>query len=132
MTRKVNGTPKAITIAEKRLLIAFTILTEETMNATLRCGKCGNDFVVTGCNIARAGMKCPVADCGFPNSILQMLENFYGSTLMKLIKQDVEFMHRAKVNDNYPYLLARTEQFVQAAIDAVVEFAAKKAKAEAA
>jgi hypothetical protein len=61
-----------------------------------------------------------------------MLENFYGSTLMKLIKQDVEFMHRAKVNDNYPYLLARTEQFVQAAIDAVVEFAAKKAKAEAA
>ena len=96
------------------------------MNATLRCGKCGHDTIVTGCNIARVTTKCPVLDCGFPNSLLQMLENFYGDAVItKELKKDIDAFNRAKVNDNYPYLLARVDAIIQAAIDKAAPLQAK-------
>jgi hypothetical protein len=96
------------------------------MNAILRCGKCGNDTVVTSCNLARVTMKCPVTGCGFPNSLLQMLENFYGDTVVnKELKKDIDAFNRAKANDNYPSLLARVDAIVQAAIDKASPLQAK-------
>jgi hypothetical protein len=98
------------------------------MNATLRCGKCGHDTTVTGLNIARMAIKCPVVDCGFPNSLPQMLENFYGEALPKEVRKEFEFVSRLKVKDGIELLIASTERIIQRLIDAV---AAKSAQAKA-
>ena len=90
------------------------------MNATLRCGKCGHDAVVSDFNLSRVMVKCPVADCGFPNSVVQMLENFYGNKIVtRELKKDLEKFHRMKVknDDSYLRFLFLVDKRVQEIID---------------
>ena len=87
------------------------------MNATLRCGKCGHDTIVTGLSVARIAIKCSVSDCGFPNSIVQMLENFYGEALPKEVRKEFEFVSRLKVKDGVELHIANAERTIQRLID---------------
>ena len=91
------------------------------MNATLRCGKCGTDTIVTNCNIARIAVKCPCSNCGFPNTLVQMLENYYGTTLGNAVRRETKPLERAKSNDAVTSLIARLEATIQGLIDATVK-----------
>jgi len=88
------------------------------MDVKLQCSRCGQESEVRDLNLFRITVPC--LRCGYVNSIAQMLQNVYGSTVGKVAHAALKGLTGIKTNvpaEKGVTLLNKAERAILQAVD---------------